>query len=138
MKAACICKHKQASPPSMPDEAKEHKCKYCGVMTAQPDEECYKKPASPHSMPDVKRYDWFRTNVEMTEQKDGDYIKYSDYKLMRSQCEGLIKQKAVEFLKWKEKLKPRQLITVHGDGQTPYVRDLTEEELYEIFNQQER
>lgn len=22
----------------------EHKCKYCGVMTTQPDEECYKAP----------------------------------------------------------------------------------------------
>ena len=22
----------------------EHKCKYCGVMTIQPDEECYKAP----------------------------------------------------------------------------------------------
>jgi hypothetical protein len=25
-------------------ENKEHKCKYCGVMTSQPDEECYKSP----------------------------------------------------------------------------------------------
>lgn len=22
----------------------QHKCKYCGVMTSQPDEECYKSP----------------------------------------------------------------------------------------------
>lgn len=131
-----VTKVEPASPPSILDEAKEHKCKYCGVMTTQSDEECYKKPASSHSMPDVKRYDWFRTNVEMTEQKDGDYIKYSDYKLMRSQCDGLIKQKAVEFAEWVVEVTDTG--GKYEDFNTDLFTKLTTEELYEIFNQQER
>lgn len=105
------------------------------------------EPASPHSMPDVKRYDWFRTNVEMTEQKDGDYIKYSDYKLMRSQCDGLIKQKAVEFNNWTNDLNkcdyypvyhPTTVKIKHWQNRSNDDDIKTTTELYEIFNQQER
>lgn len=55
---------------------------------------------------------------------------------MRSQCHGLIKQKAVEFADW--------LIEVTDTGgkyeyfNTELFTKLTTEELYEIFNQQER
>jgi hypothetical protein len=30
--------------PAVIESLPEHECKYCGVMTTQPDEECYKAP----------------------------------------------------------------------------------------------
>jgi hypothetical protein len=35
---------KNCSIPAVIESLPEHKCKYCGVMTTQPDEECYKAP----------------------------------------------------------------------------------------------
>jgi hypothetical protein len=47
----------------VPDVRKmvEHKCKYCGVMTTQPDEECYKAPI-PHDLEKYYKYAWDNYN----------------------------------------------------------------------------
>lgn len=52
------------------------------------------------------------------------------YLWMRSQCEGLIKQKAIRFKEWCEEHE----YEVDNHAQHKH----TTEELYEIFNQQER
>lgn len=104
------------------------------------------KPSSPPSMPELITDEEIKEFAGATMLNPNLYSIQEAYeegredgaKWMRSRFEGIVKHKAIRFTKWKESLQPRQLITVHGDGQTPYVRDLTEEELYEIFNQQER
>lgn len=143
-------KELSASPPPMPDEAKEHKCKYCGVMTTQPDEECYKKPSISDDVIEDIIKKWSVTlhhahsSLTIGMQDIPALIGFnavSAFKEFRSQCDGLIKQKAVEFADfilnggWYEAdSKPyhwcrmEEFIMVYK----------TTEELYEIFNQQER
>mgnify|MGYP001274106072 CR=1 FL=1 len=36
----------QLTIPAVMVELPEHECKYCGAMTIQPDEECYRAPAN--------------------------------------------------------------------------------------------
>jgi hypothetical protein len=61
---------------------KEHKCKYCGVMTTQPDEECFKAPSKTppdldklHKLPSRIKYyllDWKDQNQDIWFEKYGE------------------------------------------------------------------
>lgn len=95
------------------------------------------KSASPPSMPDeVIRYMMHWGGEQEEENINGDWVKYEDYERMRSQCDGLIKQKAVEFAEWVVEVTDTG--GKYEDFNTDLFTKLTTEELYEIFNQQER
>lgn len=103
------------------------------------------KPASPPSMPDLetckdkvleiiqKNYNEFKGTNEAELHSSHEIANW-----MCSQCEGLIKQKAVEFAEW---CKINMYGYVRGFGWIKHhgsKENITTEELYEIFNQQER
>lgn len=126
----------------------EHKCKYCGIMTTQPDEECYKKPSISDDVIEDIIKKWSvslhhaHSSLTIGMQDTPALIGFnavSAFKEFRSQCDGLIKQKAVKFAEWVASnwfFNGEKYVYLFEDDK--YTGLYTIEELYEIFNQQER
>lgn len=105
------------------------------------------KPASPPSMPDLetckdkvleiiqKNYNEFKGTNEAELHSSHEIANW-----MRSQCDGLIKQKAVEFVEW---MHNNNWVTIKIDDTVVLENTFNSEgrkieQVYEIFNQQER